>query len=115
MSETDEGLRYIQWAIRYGYIDNLPEDFQRNAMISREEAAVTLARFMGYRTLAEVEGIFRLQYDDAARISSEAVGAVAISQGLEVVSQGGSFRPQDMMTMAEAAQMLFKAVAQQRR
>lgn len=115
VSETDEDLRYIQWAIRYGYIDNLPNDFQRNAMIEREEATVMIARFMGYRTLAEVQEIFRLQYEDAAEISLDAVGAVAISQGLEVISEGGSFRPKDMMTMAEAAQMLFKAVAQQRR
>ncbi len=114
-SETDEDLRYIQWAIRYGYIDTLPGEFQRNAMIEREEAVVMIARFMGYQTLAEAQGIFRLQYDDTAQISLNAVGAVAISQGLEVISEGRTFRPKDMMTMAEAAQMLFKAVAQQRR
>ncbi len=115
VSETDEDLRYIQWAIRYGYIDTLPENFQRNALVAREEAAVMMARFMGYQKLAEVQGIFRLQYDDAAQISLDAVGAVAINQGLEVISEGGSFRPKDSLTMAEAAQMLFTAVAQQRR
>lgn len=115
VSETDEELRYIQWAIRYGYIDNLPEDFQRDANISREEAVKMIVRFMGYRTLSEVQGIFQLHYDDTTEISPSAVGAVAISQGLEIISEGGAFRPKDMMTMAEAAQMLFKAVAQQRR
>jgi hypothetical protein len=27
--EHDEDYRYIQWAIRYGIIDNVPEEFDR--------------------------------------------------------------------------------------
>lgn len=113
--ETDEDFRYIQWAIRYGFIDNRPDEFQREAPVTREEAVVMIARFMGYRALASAEGIFRLNYDDADQVTPSAIGAVAIAQGLDVISSGGSFRPMDHTTMAEAAQILFKAVAQRRR
>ena len=113
--EADEDYRYIQWAIRYGYIDNLPEEFQREAKISREEMAVLMVRFMGYRQLAEAHGIFKVNYNDANEISDAALGAVAINLGLGITSDGGAYRPKDETTMAEVADMLFKAVAQQRR
>jgi hypothetical protein len=114
--EADEDYRYIEWAIRYGYIDNLPEEFQRDDFISREEMAVLMVRFMGYRQLAEAQNIFRVSFSDAGSIDSSALGAVAINQGLGVISSGNmAYRPKDDTTMAEMAAMLFEAVAQQRR
>ncbi|MDW7670605.1 MAG: S-layer homology domain-containing protein [Bacillota bacterium] len=114
--EADEDYRYIEWAIRYGYIDILPEEFQRDANITREEMAVMMARFMGYRQLAEVKDIFRVSYSDAGNIDDSALGAVAINSGLGVISRRNSvYRPKDDTTMAEMVEMLYKAVALQRR
>ena len=113
--ETDEDYRYIEWAVRYGYIDNLPEAFEREALIPREEMAEMLVRFMGYQALAAADEIFRVDYLDSNSIAKEALGSVAISRGLGIISSGGYFRPNDNTTMAELAEMLFKAVAHQRR
>jgi hypothetical protein len=114
--EADEDYRYIEWAVRYGYIDDNLEEFQRDARISREEMAVLMVRFMGYRQLAEAQDIFRVSFSDAGSIDRSALGAVAINQGLGVISSGNmAYRPQDDTTMAEMAAMLFEAVAQQRR
>jgi hypothetical protein len=114
--EHDEDYRYIQWAIRYDIIDNMPEEFDREATVSREEMAFLLVRFMGYKQLAETTGIFRVEFTDGAQISESHLGSVAINLGLGIISGGRrDFRPQAETTMAETAQMLFKAVAQQRR
>jgi hypothetical protein len=116
VTEQDEDYRYIQWAVRFGFIDNLPEQFERDLPVSREEAAVLVARFMGYRKLAEATGIFTVDYSDAETISTDALGAVAINLGLGTISGGsGTFRPLDNTTMAEIAEMIYNAVAQQRR
>ncbi|MEN1761262.1 S-layer homology domain-containing protein [Anoxynatronum sibiricum] len=115
VSEADEDYRYLQWAIRYGYIDNQPQEFQREATITREELVVWMTRFTGYRQLAAATHIFQVPYTDADTISKEAVGAVAINYGLGIISGSGQFRPQDEVTMAETADILYKAVAQQRR
>lgn len=115
VQETDEDYRYLQWAVRYGFIDNQPQEFQREATLTREELAVWMTRLMGYRQLAAATGIFQVPYTDAETISQEALGAVAINYGLGIISGTGAFRPNEEATMAETADMVFKAVAQQRR
>ncbi|SMP67894.1 YcdB/YcdC domain-containing protein [Anoxynatronum buryatiense] len=115
VSEADEDYRYLQWAIRYGYIDNQPQEFQREATITREDLALWMTRFMGYRQLADATHIFQVPYADADTISQKALGAVAINYGLGIINGTGQFRPQDEATMAETADILYKAVAQQRR
>lgn len=114
-SEPDEDQRILQWALRHGFIDQLPDESERRETINREEAAMFMVRFMGYRTLSEAVDIFTVPYSDERVISRDALGAVAISRGLGVISNDGRpFRPKDETTMAEMAEMLFRAVAHQR-
>lgn len=108
--DQDEDFRYIQWAIRYGIINNKPEAFQREETVSREEMAQMMVNMLGYQRLSQASDIFSLNYEDVQDISEKHKGAVAISKGLELISPDQtSFRPKDASTMAETADMLYKA------
>ena len=108
--EQDEDFRYIQWAIRYGIIENKPEAFQRDETLPREEMAQMMINLLGYGKLSKSADIFTVNYEDAEVISKENWGAVAISKGLGLVSPDqNNFRPKEASTMAETADMLYKA------
>lgn len=108
--EQDEDFRFIQWAIRYGIIDNKPEIFHREADVSREEMTQMIVNLLGYKELSAATHIFTLDYNDADNISEEYWGAIAISKGLGLISaETFEFRPKEATTMAEMAEMLYQA------
>lgn len=107
--EQDEDFRYIQWAIRYGIMENKLEAFQWQETLPREEMAQMMINLLQYGELSKAADIFIVQYEDSEVISEKNWGAVAISKGLGLVdSDKKYFRPKEAATMAEVADMLYK-------
>lgn len=77
--------------------------------VCREEAAEWMVRALGYREVAELQGIYQTDFADADAISPERLGYVALAQGLKMV--GGDemhrFCPNDTVSRADAALMMY--------
>ncbi len=91
---------------RWNVIDLEAED--ADLPVSREDACVYMVRLAGYEKVARLSNIFTVHFEDEASISPEKMGYAAILSGFGVVSgNDGNLRPQDNLTRAEAAAMLY--------
>lgn len=107
----EEDYPYVYMAVRYGIIDNEEGELNPRDNITREALTMMLVKLLKYDALAKSKDIFKLSFDDQDQMGQEAVGAVAICQGLDILrSKTGSFRPKDLATMAEAADMVYRAL-----
>lgn len=92
---------------------DLPEG-DPNAPVSREQFSLWAVRGMGYGAIAKMEVQIPLSFQDADQVTAEYRNAVALLAGLKVIQGGGGqMRPQDVITRAEAAKILY-AVATER-
>jgi hypothetical protein len=110
VNEDDGDLRFIYMAMRHGIIENKEGKFNGSEVIKREELAVMLVKMLRYDALAKASDIFQISFKDKASIKPELLGYVAIAQGLKLVDGNGNFRPADQATMAETADMVYKAL-----
>jgi len=102
---------YLQLAVKYGLLENVPEEFDGNQTVTREKMAEILIKFLGYDTLAQSRDIFTLPFEDAGEISPDKYGYVAIGKGLNIFAgSNGKFRPKDNTTMVEAAVTIYNAL-----
>ena len=86
------------------------EDMQPGNAVTREVLARMVVRMLGLERAAEVRGIYKLPFDDAAAIAPDATGYVALAWGLGIMKEDGSrFNPQQPVSRAEAAAVLFRA------
>ena len=87
------------------------EQWQFDGTVSRENMAKLLVRFMDLDRVARLKGIYQVPFNDAADISPDSLGYVALARGLEIIKGDGSdFRPTDPVTRAQAAVMLVRAI-----
>ena len=109
LSESDWAYREIQTAVAQGYLKGNGDGTVRpHQPITREEAAVMIARLIGLKA-----GDANLAYKDRESIAAWSADAVA-SVSREGIFQGfpdGTFRPKAAITRAEAAVSLERALA----
>lgn len=78
------------------------------AGVTREEAVKYLVRALKFDKVADIKGIFNINYKDKAAISPSLTGYVAIAAGLGIVDgKSARFDPKKKMTRAESAVMIY--------
>ncbi len=84
------------------------EEKAPDSEVKREYACVYMIRFCGLDEIAKLSNIYRVEYADGHKISQGKIGYPAILTGMGVIcGDGGNLRPQDEITRAEAAVMLY--------
>lgn len=85
------------------------DNYDENALITREKAVTAIIKYAGYKKVAELEDIFVTGFADEDQISPECLGSCAIAKGLGIISgNNGNFNPKQNITRAEAISMLYK-------
>ena len=83
------------------------EEKSMEAKVTREEAVKYIIRAFGQEPLDNIRDVYKLEYDDADKISPNLKGHVAIAEGLGLISGDGNFRPTDNLTREEAAVIIY--------
>jgi hypothetical protein len=92
----------VKWGVANGLINGYEDNtFRANKQISREEAAVILARCVNLTDTSNSNG----KFTDEASISSWAKSAVDKIAGAEIIKgdNNGRFNPKNSLTRAETA------------
>ncbi len=111
ISKDNEEYKHLQLAIKYGILENEEGQFPVDEKITREELAAYIVKLLGYDELAKLNQIFKVSFKDANKVSSDKIGYVAICNGLGIIQgNNGEFRPDDNVTMAEMAAVIYKAL-----
>lgn len=85
------------------------EEKNSSAQVSREDAFVFIIRMAGLEKVAKLENIYKVDYADSNLLTEGKIGYCAILSGLGVVcGDGGSLRPTDSVSRAEATVMLYR-------
>ena len=101
---------YVGWAAVKGFVNGMSiETFEPNTILTREQALTILIRFCD-KTGLELKNDIIEDYADFSTVSSWAQSAMekAVSSGLAPVSDDGLLNPQQNVTRAEAAEMLYR-------
>ena len=77
------------------------------AKVTREEAIKYIIRAFGQEPLDNIGDIYKLEFDDVDKISTNLRGHIAIAKGLGIISEGRNFRPKDNLTREEAAVLIY--------
>lgn len=96
------------YAIRRGLLT--AEERDEDAVLIRGEAVRLLLDSLGYKQVANLQGIFRCDFADAQAIPPEYMGYAALAQGLDIVHGGDGldFAADHFATRAEGAMMLWR-------
>ncbi len=93
-------------ALRSGIIEK--GEISADNSVKRGEAFKYIIRMSGLEEIANLQGIFKVEYADRDEVSDELLGYAAILSGMKVISgDGGYLRPNDNITRAEAVTMLY--------
>ena len=96
-----EGSRDEQFPLD---IDNINPE----ATLTNEQATVFFVEMLGYSDIATIENIFKCDFKDADKISSEFYGFVALCKGLGILDDfKENFSPQSDLTRGNAALMIY--------
>ncbi|QNU68261.1 S-layer homology domain-containing protein [Ruminiclostridium herbifermentans] len=97
----DETIENMYNSLIYSGIITKEEKAPTSA-ISREEAAKYFVRFLGYKNVAEIKGIYKSNFKDANKIDPDLLGYVCIASGLKAMNgSNGNFNPKNKMTRLE--------------
>jgi hypothetical protein len=113
-----DAVPYFGAAFQAGIIepDDLPEEFDPNAPVSRELFALWAVRAMGYGKVAKMETAIEMDFADKASIGAKYANAVALLRGFGIIKgAGAAFEPQRAITRGEAAKILFAVASEMRR
>lgn len=103
---TSKYFGAIEWAVEQGILQK-EQKFRPNDVMTREEAAHIIVSALGYAKIAGKSQIFRLTYSDQKDIDYP--GDVAIVSGIGIMNgYAGKFQPEQPLTRAQAAVILFK-------
>lgn len=94
--------------------DNVLEEAEKNpdGIVTRQQGVGFFLKALGYKKLAEIEGIFYTDYQDKKDIDPKLAGYVAIARGLKLIDAQGRFSPKAGLTRAEAAKMVYNGLIQ---
>lgn len=106
-AEGDPDSLY-EYAYRVGILT--PEQRKDDAPVTRLELVKLLLDGAGYGPVAQLEGIYRCDYTDAAAIPSADLGYAALAQGLGLVAgdSAGRFAPDRTATRVEAIAVIYQ-------
>jgi Zn-dependent metalloprotease len=103
---TSKYFGTIEWAVEQGILQK-EKDFRPDNVMTREEAAHIIVSALGYAKIAGKSQIFRLNFSDQKDIDYP--GDVAILSGIGIMDgYAGKFQPDQPLTRAQAAVVLFK-------
>ncbi|KLU65318.1 hypothetical protein DEAC_c28700 [Desulfosporosinus acididurans] len=89
----------------------LKENLQSGDYVSRELLCKLFLRYLQLNKFAEFKNIYQVNYQDAADISPDALGYVALATSTGIVNvKGQNFAPSEGVSRAEAAADLFRAL-----
>jgi len=78
------------------------------ATVTKQDAVKFIVRALGYDKVANIQGIFKVDFKDAAQISPELLGYVAIAEGLNIVNgSDGNFNPNSNLTREQSAVLIY--------
>lgn len=84
------------------------EEKSPESKVKREDAFVYMIRLDGLEKVAKLQDIFKVEYADQNLISPGKIGYPAILTGMNIIcGNGGTLRPRDEITRAEAAVMVY--------
>lgn len=83
------------------------EEKNMEAKVTREEAIKYIIRAFGQEPLDNIGDIYKLEFDDVDKISTNLRGHIAIAKGLRIIGEGRNFRPKDDLTREEAAVLIY--------
>ena len=94
-------------AYRYAYGRGIitPEERDPEAAVTRERAAVAMVSALGFREVADIEGIYKPMFNDV----STNTGSISILAGMKVIGGdgNGNFNPGGLLTRGDAAVILY--------
>lgn len=94
---------------KIGVIPMPKDEEEDNSPVTREDAFVYMVHLAGFERVAKLSNIYKVDFADADIISPDKIGYAAILSGMGVIAgSNGTVRPNDYITRAEAAQMLYK-------
>lgn len=108
-NKLDENTLDIIYNIAYN-LDILEKGRREpDRYITRVELARSFVSMAGYSEVAELKGIYRVDFTDEDQIAEKDYGYVAIAKGCGFITgnPGGAFRPNDNVTRQEFAVMLY--------
>lgn len=89
----------------------LKEDLQPGDNVNRELLSKILIRYIQLNKLAELKDIYKVNFQDAAQISPDALGYVALATSSGILNvKGQVFAPFEPVNRAEAATALFRTL-----
>lgn len=97
-----------EFAYRQGLLTKAERE--EDKVLTRSELVKMLLNSEGYGAVAQLPGIFRCDFADAADISGADLGYAALAQGLGIIDgdSAGNYAPARPAVRAEAAVMLWK-------
>lgn len=97
----DEAIENMYNSLIYSGIIT-KEEKAPTSTLSREDAAKYFVRFLGYKNVAEIKGIYKANFKDANKINPDMLGYVCIASGLKAMNgSDGNFYPKSKMTRLE--------------
>lgn len=107
--ETEQLYRNL---VREGVVKE--GEMSPESAITREEGVKFIIRALKYDKVADIKGIFKVDFKDMESINPDLTGYVAIAQGLGIVAGNeGYFKPKMNLSRAEAAVMIFNYLQKQ--
>lgn len=89
------------------------DEIDKNAPITREEAAKYIIRALGLEKAAQIKGIYKVNYEDGDKINEDLIGYVVLAEGLRFISKtGDNILPKNYVTRSEAAIMIYNYLKQ---
>lgn len=89
------------------------EDFEPDKIAIRADGPTYIISALGYKEVAELSDIYQVGFADAHQIPSDKLGYIAIAKGLTLVNgdENGCFNPNEPLTRADAAIMIYNYLA----
>ncbi|MER2107398.1 MAG: YcdB/YcdC domain-containing protein [Solibacillus sp.] len=108
VSPDDPYYPIVERAVMLGVLDS-QDTFSTSATVTREEVAIWFIRLLGLQQAAEQSQIYKLSMTDAADITAENAGYVALAEALQLLPlNNNAFNPKAEMTYAELAVATFE-------
>lgn len=109
INKSAESYPYLIEAVRYGILENKPEELKLDTKVTREQMLELMIKLLGYEKLAKAKDIFVLDYKDLKEIDSGRTGYIAIAKGLGVIDESAEFfKPKENVKLEEAALTIYK-------
>lgn len=98
----------VDRSVRIGILKS-DEAFNPEAKLTREQLAVWYIRALGLETAAKNDDIYKLPFNDTAKVQEEYKGYVALANALQLVrAENNEFNPKGEVTYADVAISIFR-------